>query len=60
MIGVKTAQVGNATIQCYCIDGDQIVAPEVASHVQTRRYFKCAAHNICGEGCPVKWKKHTC
>jgi hypothetical protein len=60
MIGVKTAQIGNATIRCYCIDGDQIAAPEVASHVQTRRYIKCAAQNICGEGCPVKWKKHTC
>ena len=60
MIGVKPAKFGNATIQCYCIDADQIAAPEVASHVQTRRYFKCAAQNICGEGCPVKWKKHTC
>ncbi len=61
MIGVKTAQIGNATIRWYCIDGDQIAAPEVASHVQTRRYFKCAAQNIVekfallnGRSIPVK------
>ena len=60
MIGVKPAKFGNATIQCYCIDGDDIRDPEVPAHVQTKRYFKCAAPNVCGVGCPVRWKKHTC
>ena len=54
MIGVKPAKFGNATIQCYCIDGDDIRDPEVPAHVQTKRYFKCAP-NVCGAG----WKKHT-